>query len=546
MGFRKIIFIVVCLVYFTSKPAQCQVIFNSSNLPIIVINTNGQTIDPVTYIVCDMGIIYNGPGAINYITDPFNDYDGKISIRKRGTTSLTFPKNSFRIETQDDEGNNLNVSLMDMPAENDWVLYGPYPDKSLMRNVLLYELARRMGWYGPRTKFCELTINDEYLGVYVLIEKIKRDKNRVDIAKLSPSDTSGSDVTGGYLLEVDRWEGPGWHSAFNSKIFFEYKYPKHYDIIPEQETYIQEFIYQFEERLFNLTEFTDTTLQNTADFNSFIDYIILSEFSKNADAYRASTFLHKNNDAIDGRLKMGPVWDYNLAFGNYADFFAYQTSGFIYSDSTFWVYAPFWFRKLMTFEHFQNQTRCRWEQLRCDVLHKNHLFAIVDSCWVLLNEAQERNFQKWEILGVPVWPNYYVGETYEEEISILKDWITGRLAWLDDSFPGDCDTTYNCDTTYIGDHVFEDIFDFRIYPNPVSSCFTAEYRLGEPASLQVNMYDQLNRRVFNKEERNQLPGIHKMTIQTSGMKDGLYYVVVIINNRKVGVRSVVIMNNRSD
>ncbi len=176
----------------------------SSNLPIIVIKTDSQEIVDESRIKANMGIINNGEGMINHITDPYNDYSGKISIEIRGSTSQSFLKKSYGFETQYESGENRNVSLINLPEENDWILYAPYSDKTLIRNILAYRLARELGHYAPRTKLCELIVNGEYRGVYVLIEKIKRDKNRVDISELNPDEISGDDVSGGYILKIDK------------------------------------------------------------------------------------------------------------------------------------------------------------------------------------------------------------------------------------------------------------------------------------------------------------------------------------------------------
>lgn len=187
--------------------------FTASNLPIIVINTNGQFIPDDPKIIAHMGIIDNGVGQVNSISDPFNNYDGRIAIELRGESSQSFPKKSYSIETQTSTGANFNAALLGIPAENDWVLYAPYTDKTMMRDVLAYQLGRDFGKYAPRTRFAEVVINDDYQGVYVLIERIKRDNNRVDIATLQPSDVSGDEITGGYILRVDKLDGndyPGW------------------------------------------------------------------------------------------------------------------------------------------------------------------------------------------------------------------------------------------------------------------------------------------------------------------------------------------------
>ena len=162
---------------------------SSSNLPLILINTYGQTIPDEPRITADMEVINYGPGLRNHPEDIPNDYNGRIAIEIHGESSTMFPKKSYRLETQDSLGENNNVSLLGMPKENDWILYGPYSDKSLIRNVLAYRLSNDIGRYAPRTRFCELLINGQYMGLYVLTEKIKRDKHRVNIKKLRPEDT---------------------------------------------------------------------------------------------------------------------------------------------------------------------------------------------------------------------------------------------------------------------------------------------------------------------------------------------------------------------
>ena len=153
------------------------VVFESSNLPIIKIKTNGLDIPYDPRIIAEMGVINNGPDMRNNVDNPATDFAGRISIEIRGAISRKFPKKSYALETQDADGDNANVSLLGMPAENDWILHAPYSDKTLMRNVLAYHLAWQTGHYASRTRYCELLVNDEYMGIYVLMEKIKIDDN---------------------------------------------------------------------------------------------------------------------------------------------------------------------------------------------------------------------------------------------------------------------------------------------------------------------------------------------------------------------------------
>ena len=215
---------------------QAQVDFTGSHLPVVVIETGGREIVDDPRIIAHMGIIWNSEGRTNQITDPFNGYDGLVNIEYRGATSQAFPKKSYGFETQDAMGENRNVSLLGLPEENDWVLYAPYSDKSLLRNIVSYRLFGDMGHYSPRTRLCELVVNGDYRGVYVLIEKIKRDRNRLDIARLDPDEISGEDLTGGYILKIDKMSGdpgPAWSTKAGG-IYFQYEYPEYDDIVQEQ------------------------------------------------------------------------------------------------------------------------------------------------------------------------------------------------------------------------------------------------------------------------------------------------------------------------
>ncbi len=178
---------------------------DSTLLPLLIIDTNGEEIPDEPRIKAHMGLIHNETGAYNKLEDPYSEYDGQISIERRGESSQYFyDKKSFSIETQTSNGDNNNVSLLGLPEENDFVLNAPYGDKSLMRNVLSYRLFEKFGHYSPRTRFVEVIVNGDFQGVYVLTEKIKRDKNRVDIAKITPKDTTAEDISGGYLLRIDK------------------------------------------------------------------------------------------------------------------------------------------------------------------------------------------------------------------------------------------------------------------------------------------------------------------------------------------------------
>ena len=268
---------------------------NSSNLPVFIINTNGQIIPNEPKITADMKVIYRGSGIRNSVTDTIYHYNGKIGIELRGSSSQQFPKKQYSVETRDATGADMDFPLLGFPEESDWILYAPYTDKSMYRDVLVYNLAAKMGDYASRYKFCELVLNNEYMGVYVLFEKIKRDKNRVSISKCEIADTTGDALTGGYIYKLDKLDGAdisGWYSDFlpfpnsHSKIFYQYHYPKQEDIRPEQKTYLQNKVHDFEATM-NMSNFADSLIgyPSIIDVPSFVDFFVLNELSKNVSKF---------------------------------------------------------------------------------------------------------------------------------------------------------------------------------------------------------------------------------------------------------------------
>ena len=418
--------------------------FSDSNLPLVVIETGGKTIADDPRIISQMGIIENGPGIRNDLSDPFNNYDGQISIEIRGSTSQQYPKVSYGLETQDSSNANLNVSLLGMPAENDWVLYGPFPDKTMIRNVLTYDLFGRMGHWSPRTAFCELLINGQYKGVYVLLEKIKRDKNRIDIPELNPTDVSGDSLTGGYVFKVDKTTGtgnPAWTSPFSPDVYFQFHDPDDSDLVVVQRNYLESVVTAFE-TAWNSSAWQDpdSGYRKYMDVNSFADFLIMQELGRTVDGYRSSTFMHKTRDSRGGLIRMGPMWDFNLSFGNanYCD--AYDTTGWQYDFNNicpgYTPEVPFWWSKLVTDPAFSNDLRCRYDELRNSILKTSRLHQYVDSVAAHLNESQIRNFERWPVLGQFVNWNYFVGLTYQSEVDYLKWWLQSRLDWMDQNIPG--------------------------------------------------------------------------------------------------------------
>ena len=500
-------------------------VFNESTLPIVVIDTDGQEILNDPRIVVHMGIIDNDSG-INNMDDSFNGYDGQISIEIRGSSSQMFPKKQYALETQDIDGENLNVSILGMPAENDWILYAPYSDKSLLRNFLAYELARNMGRYASRTRFCELVINGDYKGLYIFMEKIKRDNNRVDISKLDPDETTGDDLTGGYILKVDKWDGEnndGWWSASPlpeyDGTWYQYHYPEPDNIVDEQKDYINNYITDFE-LLIASEAYNDPNAgyYDQVNLESFIDVSLMSEISKNVDAYRLSAFMYKDKDSEDGRLTMGPIWDYNLAFGN-ADYYegwdpaGWQMDVELGGDG---FKIPFWWYRIWNDETFRNAFNQRWQELRQTVFSEEYIMNMIDSTIAIIDEAQIRNFQRWPILDQYIWPNAYVGGSYENEIDYLTDWITARLDWMDEqALSADDDNqlirSYSLDPAY---------------PNPFNPTTTIEFSIPQTEFVTVKVYNLVGHEITTLINDELFTGNYSIKWDGSHQPSGLYFVQI--------------------
>lgn len=510
------------------------VAFTSSNLPIIVIDTHGQTIPDEPKITADMGIIDNGPGVRNNVTDPFNHYNGKIGIEIRGSSSQIFPKKQYAIETRDALGNDLDVSLLGFPEESDWVLYAPYTDKSLLRNVLAYKLANDMGRYASRTRFCEVVLNGDYRGVYVFMEKVKRDKNRVNITKIGATDIAGDAVTGGYIIKIDKLEGEniqGWYSSFppfpgaRQRIYYQYDYPKQDEIVAQQKTYIQNYIYAFES-LMSRPDYANpqTGYPQYLDVASCVDIFILNEISRNVDGYRLSAFMHKDRDSKNGKLTMGPAWDYDLAFGN-ADYYSgaklydWQVDFRVQSDD---FQIPFWWQKLMQDSSFTRRINTRWRELRKNVLAMPRIHAYIDSVAQFLDESQKRNFERWPILGTYVWPNAFIGQTYFAELDYLKQWVNLRALWMDVRIPGQPTHVAESPSPMPASFVLE-----QNYPNPlrasaVTRNTTIVFHLPQADLVSLKLFDLAGNEVARLLDRRMKAGRHEIVFDAQALASGTY------------------------
>jgi hypothetical protein len=442
------------------------VTLTTSDLPIVIIQTQA-AINADAKVAGTMKIIDNGSGQTNSVSDAPNAFDGHIGIKLRGESSLNFNQKKYTIETWDALGNDSVVSIFDMPAESDWVLLAPYNDVSMVRDVFAYGLWNQMGHWGPRTRMCEVVVNGEYMGVYAFCERIKRDKNRVDISKLKPEDVSGRDVTGGYIVRIDAYDqddvtfqskvmgiqksmwGWGGSQTQEAPVTWTIYYPKKEDLAAEQMAYIQNYV-DSAELAIQSADFTDPVkgYSQFIDVASFVDYFIHTELSLNADGFKRSAYYYKEKDKKDGtrgKLFAGPVWDYNLAYGNCSFCNANNVTSWVYEGCETNPTPKMW-KRLLEDKSFRDAVKTRYTQLRQDILSNESINAFLDSYAAMLNQAKDRQLTKYkEVLKSSSWWDYsptamfaaYRVSSYAEEIQTVKEWFAKRLAFLDSNLPGE-------------------------------------------------------------------------------------------------------------
>lgn len=411
----------------------CQLLLaqTSSNLPIVLIKTAlYDTIKNEPRIKAQMKIIDRGEGQRNKLTDQdslaYLDYNGTITIEIRGSSSQLLPKKQYGFSTKKQDGvTNDNVSLLGMPKDNDWILNGLAFDSSLIRDHLSYHLARTMGNYAVRTKYCEVFINGIYMGLYMLQEKIKQGGGRVDIAKIDTSDKALPQITGGYITKVDKLEKNdvlGWKKSSNrglDDLNFQHVLPKPEDVLPVQQNYIKSQFDKLEIVAADRNSSVVDGYPSIIDVPSFIDFIILNELSSNVDGYHFSTFFHKDRQ---GKLKAGPIWDFNLTYGNDLKFWRLDRS-----KTNVWQLAngdnegsKFW-KSLFEDQTFKCELAHRWFALQKPnaPLHIDVMERFIDSTVAQINEAAAWEKYTWGMIS-----NHGV------HVSNVKVFLRERIQWI--------------------------------------------------------------------------------------------------------------------
>jgi hypothetical protein len=411
----------------------------SSNLPVMVIHQFNTPITSGDRTPAYISLIEKGEdGRARLSSDP--DLQGRALFNIRGSSSQMFPKRMFGFHLINEDGSNRKEPLLGMPEEHNWILNGPYSDKTLMRNVIAYGLSNDIGRYSPRTRFVELYLHEgntplaeaHYHGVYVLTERIKWGDGRVAITRIDEDDNQEPEITGGYIIKKDRFN-PGESGLRTQRgTHLAFVRPNESDITPQQKAWIENYLSRFEAALFGENSADPKVgYAKYIDPDSFIDAHLITELLKEIDGYRLSTFMHKDRG---GKLVMGPLWDFNLSIGN-ADYFeGWRPDGWYYPLISQTEYLNGWYNGLFVDPGFKARYTERWWQLRRGHFSNDSLKARIDHNASLLKEAQQRNFIRWPVLNTYVWPNWFWGPTYASEISWMTNWLMHRTNWIDGQF----------------------------------------------------------------------------------------------------------------
>lgn len=408
----------------------------SSHLPVVEINTDGQTIpgSPAegqlvsevfnTYITAHMSI-REKEGKLHTLSQK-PDIDSDVQIRVRGNSSRRFDKKGYLFKFTGDDMQQKDYAVMGMEKDSTWVLNGPFLDKTLMRNYMWYNLAGEMMEWAPDVRFCEVFLNGEYQGVYVMMEQISVGEGRIEVSKYD-----GKAGVSSYIICVDRQSVNDGNYLDNFTFYtrrlqsrVEVKYPGSKKLNSDITNYISRDFSRFEKALYSYDyDSKRYGFRSDIDVDNFVDYWIINEVSQNTDAGIYSTYFYKD---VGGKLKMA-VWDFNNCCDNYMET---QTSmaGFFLQDRP-------WFFMLMKDEGFTNQIIVRYRELRKSVLSDEYIKGYIDDVQNYLGTAIDRNFQVWgysfdEEHELLAGEGRHIG-SYEAAVEQYERRLISRLRWMD-------------------------------------------------------------------------------------------------------------------
>lgn len=413
------------------------------HLPVLRIETYG-SIGDGDKVEGWMELIRDHDGTLEDLDGAPLAWEGNIGIEIHGASSASEPKHAYRLELRDDAGEDQDYPLLGLGSDSDYVMHASYGDKTYLRNAFAYRVARLLaedtGEWHPRTAYAEVFLNDRYVGIYSLTERIKRDADRLDLGEPASSAAKG-DITGGYIFKVDYDRGDYFTTAAGTLL--EYTDPRRDEVSEEQHAYVLGFLDEFETMMAS-DDYADETTGYPAwiDVDAWVDFILVNELAHNIDAYRLSTYHYKERDEVGGLFHAGPVWDFDRAFGNVNYCWCYEIDGWVIDDLVACgveYQFPFWWDRLLTEEGFQDRLACRWKELREGKLTDLAMIEMMEQMAAEVAEAEPRDHELWGTIGVNVGYNYFVGETWDEELDYLREWTLQRAAWMDDNIWGSCD-----------------------------------------------------------------------------------------------------------
>ena len=540
LSVASIQFLLTLLTCFTLKNIAAQN-FTESHLPIVVIEYENEieNIPDEPRVLATMGIIYNGNGEINHIDDSFNEYSGNIGIETRGNSTQLFEKKTYTIELWDEKLEDQEKALLGMAEEEDWILHAMVIDKTQFRIPISFDIFREMGHYASNYHFVELIINNEYRGLYILTEKIKRDNNRVDIAKLNIDDSDGPALTGGYILRIDwTWDidnneyfNSNYESQSGELMTYQYYYPKADKIQETQKNYIKEFMDRFENAVFSTNFFADEIrYTDLINVTSFTDFLIINELSKNSDGYKLSTYMYKDREDKDDRLYAGPIWDFDQTYGMSEVCSNNDPTGWTYMQEQDWCEdlqsMPMFWQSMMSDTIFTNHLSCRWNMLRQGPLHLDSLLNRIDEMNLYVGEAITRNFIRWDFQGQNIWiePEPLPLETHEEEVEYMKNWITERIEWMDLNIPGNCSSDIFSKIPEFSENLF-----VHVFPNPSKGKFDITFELETRQDIYLTISNFIGDIVLKVKLKDQV-GQFNNTIDFGNQTNGMYILNITSKN----------------
>ncbi len=402
----------------------------ATHLPILILHNDGQTFpgllrEDQNQLLCTWSLIHNKNGVNRLDGSPTQT--GQMLVSIRGNSSRDYPKKQYLLKTVDNQSNPEKVSLLGMPAEDSWVLNGSYIDHSLIRNYMMYNLAGELMDYAPRCRLCEVFTTDSngetvYQGVYTLIEKIKVSSVRLNLNKGSskmPTKHKESSFVMQMNLHLDHQSLQHLKPDGINVYSFDLEYPNNEPLPAESFHYVEQQLLTFEKALYDASHSGNWDKVNAMiDMDSFVDYYIINEFCQNLDAGTRSTYLYKD---LGGKFSIGPVWDFDGAFNNFAD--VENRVDYLKLKTTFY------YRYLFQNETFVNRCIDRYHELRRTALSDAALTKYITDCGHYLEQPAQRNTMRW-----------YDGQDslFKDDLNEMKDFVEKRGAWMDENFASLC------------------------------------------------------------------------------------------------------------